>query len=111
MGWKFNPTAAPHFGVVWERLVRSCKKALYVVLGNISVTEDILSTTMCIVEQTLTARPLTPVSSDVDDLEALIPNNISLGDKKICLAYLPCAEKNVDHLMPLCQTQIDVNLI
>ena len=57
--WKFNPPAAPHFGGVWERLVRSCKKAMYAVLRNRSVTQDVLSTTICIVEQTLNARPLT----------------------------------------------------
>ena len=61
--WKFNPTAAPRFGGVCERSVRSCKKAMYAVLGNRSVTEVVLSTTMCIVEQTLSTRPLTPVSS------------------------------------------------
>ena len=55
--WKFNPPAAPHFGGLWERLVRSCKKAMYAVLGNRSFTEDVLSTTMCIVEQTMNARP------------------------------------------------------
>ena len=46
---------------------------MYAVLGNRSVTEDVLSTTMCLVEQTLNARPLTQVSSDATDLEAITP--------------------------------------
>ena len=82
---------------VWERLVRSCKKAMYVVLGNRSVTEDVLSTTMCIVEQTLNARPLTPVSSNVNDLEALLPNHFLLGNTNVCLPYILCAEEFIDH--------------
>ncbi|XP_075261201.1 uncharacterized protein LOC142352929 [Convolutriloba macropyga] len=45
---KFNPTAATHFGGVWKPLVRSCKKAMYVVLGNRSPTEDVLSATVCL---------------------------------------------------------------
>ena len=109
--WKFNPPAAPHFGGVWERLVRSCKKAMYAVLGNRSVTEDILSTTMCIVEQTLNARPLTPVSSDVNDLEALTPNHFLLGNKNVCLPYLPCTEEFIDRRKLFRQTQAYANLI
>ena len=109
--WKFNPPAAHHFGGVWERLVRSCKKARYAVLGNRSVTEDVVSTTMCIVEQTLNARPLTPVSSGVNDLEALTPNHFLLGNKNVCLPYLPCAEKFVDHRKLFRQTQAYANLI
>ena len=109
--WKFNPPAAPHFGGVWERLVRSCKKAMYAVLGNRSVTEDFLSTTMCIVEQTLNSRPLTPVSSDVNDFEALTPNHFLLGNKNVCLPYLPCAEEFVDHRKLFRQTQGYANLI
>ena len=108
---KFNPPAASHFGGVWERLVRSCKKAMYAVLGNRSVTEDVLSTTMCIVEQTLNARPLTPVSSDVNDLEALTPNHFLLGNRNVCLPYLPCAEEFVDHRKLFRQTQAYANLI
>ena len=83
--WKFNPPAAPHFGGVWERLVRSCKKAMYAVLRNRSITEDVLSTTMCLVEQMLNTRPLTPVSSDVNDLESTTPNHFLLGNKNVCL--------------------------
>ena len=79
--WKFNPPAAPHFGGAWERLVRSCKKAMYAVLGTRSVTEDVLSTTMCLVEQILNGRPLTPVSSDVSDLNELTPSDFLIGQK------------------------------
>ena len=103
--WKFNPPGAPHFGGVWERLVRSCKKAMYAVLGNRSITEDVLSTTMSIVEQALNARPLTPVSSDVNDLEELTHN------KNFCLPYLPCAEENFDHRKLFRQTQAYANPI
>ena len=109
--WKFNPPAASHFGGVWERLVRSFKKAMYTVLGNRSNTVDVLSTTMCIVGQTLNARPLTPVSSDVKDLEALTPNHFLLGNKNVCLPYLPCAEEFVDHQKLFRQTQAYANLI
>ena len=106
--WKFNSPAAPHFGGEWERLVRSCRKAVFAVLGNRSVTEDVLSTTMCIVEQTLNARPLTPVSSDVNDLEALTPNLFLLGNRNVCLPYLPYV---VDHRKLSRQTQKYANII
>ena len=111
--WKFNPPTAPHFRRVWDRLVRSCKKAMYAVLRNRSVTELVLSTTMSIVEQRLNARPLTPVSSDVNDLEALTPNHFPLGNEKknVCLPYLPCAEEFVDHRKLFRQTQACANLI
>ena len=66
-------------------------------LGNRSVTGDVLSTTMCFVEQTSNARPLTPVSSDVNDLEALTPNHFLLGNRNVCLPYLPCAEDFFDY--------------
>ena len=111
MRWKFNQPAAPHFGGVWERLVRSCEKAMHAVWGNRSVTGNVFSTTMCIVEQTLSARPLTPVSSDVNDLEALTLNHFLPGNKNVCLPCLPCAEEFVDHRKFFQQTQAYANLI
>ena len=68
-----------------------------------SVTEDILSTMVCIVEiveQTLNARSLTPLGSDVNDLDALTPNNFFLGNRNVCLTYLPCTEEPGDHRKP-----------
>ena len=84
---------------------------MYAVLGNRSVTEDVLSTTMCLVEQTLNARPLTPVSSDATDLEAITPNNFLLGNKNVCLPHLPCAAQFVDHRKLFRQTQAYADLI
>ena len=109
--WKFNPNAAHHFERVWERLLRCFKKAMYAVLGSRSVTEDVPSTTMYIVEQTLNATPLTSVSSDVNDLEVLTPNHFLLGNKNRCLPYLPCAEEFLDNRKLVRQTQAYANLI
>ena len=66
---------------------------------------------MCIVEQTLNARSLTSVSSDVNDLEALTPNHSLLGNRNVCLPYLPCAEEFVDHRKLFRQTQVYAVLI
>ena len=109
--WKFNPPAAPHCGGGWERLARSSKKAMYAVLGNRSVLENVLSTTICIVEQTLNARPLTLDSSDGNDLEALTPNHFLLGNRNVSLPYLPCKEEIVDYRKLFRQTQAYANLI
>ena len=84
---------------------------MYAVLVNRSVTEHVLSTTMCIVEQTLNARPLTPVSSDVNDLEALNPNHFLFCNRNVCSPYLPCAEEFVDRRKLFRQTQAYANLI
>ena len=77
--WSFNPPAAPHFGGVWERLVRSCKKALYNILGKQAMTEDKLRTVLCIAEQLVNNRPLTDVSGDVADFQPSTRNHFLIG--------------------------------
>ena len=77
--WKFNPPGAPHHGGSWERLVRSVKRVLYDILSSRRVTEEVLGTTLCLVELALSSRPITPVRTDSRELEALTPNHFLLG--------------------------------
>lgn len=46
-----NPPHAPHFGGAWEREVRSIKTALRVILGDQSVTEEVLRTVLIEVKE------------------------------------------------------------
>lgn len=77
--FRFNPPAAPHFGGVWEREVRSVKSALYTVLGAQSVPEEVLMTVLLEVEAILNSKPLGYVSSDVADADPVTPNSLLMG--------------------------------
>ena len=45
--WKFNPPCAPHFGSVFEALIKSAKKAIKAILGDADVTDEELPTEIC----------------------------------------------------------------
>ena len=90
--WKFHPPGAPHFGGIWERLVQGFKKIMIAILDNRSLTAEVLSTTMCLVEQTLNARPLTAVSDDPEDLTALTPNHFLLGQENASAPFMSFSE-------------------
>ena len=96
IAWRFNPPGAPHFGGIWERLVQSCEKFMIAILDNRSLTDEVLSTTMCLVEQTLNARPLTTVSDDPEDLTALTPNHFLLGRESASAPFMPSSERYHD---------------
>ena len=51
---------------------------------------------MCLVEQTLNARPLTPVSDDPEEIEAFTPNHFLLGRPVIAEPLMPDAVRYVD---------------
>ena len=79
MEWHYNPLDAPHMGGAWERLVRSVKTALKTILFDQAPSEEVLYTTLCEIKHSVNSRPLTHVSLDLRDNEALTPNHLLLG--------------------------------
>ena len=77
--WQFNPPASPHFGGVFEIMIKSAKKAIRGVLGNADVTDEELLTAICGAESLLNSRPITYVSSDCNDIYPLTPNHFIHG--------------------------------
>ncbi|KAL9969332.1 hypothetical protein ACROYT_G021532 [Oculina patagonica] len=81
--WHFNPPASPHFGGVWERLVKSAKQALKAVAGNQRVTDETLLTFIAEAESMMNSRPLThkaleTCSSDGQSFLGALPSPVSL---------------------------------
>ena len=69
--WIFNPPSAPHMGGSWERLIRSVKIALDVVLHEQAPSEEVLYTVLTEVEHSINSRSITHVTMDPSDREAL----------------------------------------
>lgn len=78
--WSFNPVYGSHFGGIHERQIRSIRKTLNSILleQTLRLYDEDLHTLMCEVEAVLNNRPISEVSSDPDDLEALTPNHLLL---------------------------------
>ena len=78
--WKFQPPNASHFGGVFEREIRSVRKVLRGLLNEqpVKLSDELLCTLFCEIESILNCRPLTELSQDADDLEALTPNHLLL---------------------------------
>lgn len=79
VNWQFIPAYAPHMGGLWEAGVKSCKHHLRRVMANATLTFEECYTVLCQIESTLNSRPLTPLSPDPSDLEALTPAHFLIG--------------------------------
>ena len=80
--WTFNPPAASHFGGVWERQIRTIRKVMLSIMKEQTLTDESLTTLFCEIEAIINSRPITTVSTDANDLEALTPNHLLLMNKK-----------------------------
>lgn len=73
--WHFIPPSSPNFGGLWEAGIKSVKKHLIRVIGEQILTYEEFYTFLCQIEAILNSRPLTPLSSDPNDLSVLTPNH------------------------------------
>ena len=79
IAWSFNPPLASHHGGVWERMIRTVRRVLLQVLNpRIHLTDEILHTAFCEVENIINSRPLTKCSDDPFDDTPLTPNHLLL---------------------------------
>ena len=85
--WHFSPPAAPHFGGVWESLVKSAKIAILSVVNMRSLSDEVLLSVIAEAESLLNSRPLTHISVDPSDPEPLTPNHFLLGRSSPNIPY------------------------
>ena len=77
--WKFIPEHAPHFGGLWEAVVKSMKTHLCCIVSSIKLTYEELTTILVQVECCLNSRPLVALPSDDDGIESLTPGHFLIG--------------------------------
>ena len=87
--WVFIPPSAPHYGGLWKAGVKSMKHHLKRVVGEHTLTFEELSTVLVEIEACLNSLPLSALSSDLDDLQALTPFHFLTGSSS---ALLPDAD-------------------
>ena len=77
--WIFNPPNAPHFGSVFEIMIKAVKRATLAILGNAYITHKKLITAFTEAEYLLNSRPLTYPTADPKDDIPLTPNHFLYG--------------------------------
>jgi hypothetical protein len=76
--WIFNPPHAPHFGGVYEIIVKAMKRALVSTIGHADLDEEEFRTVVSKATWILNTRPIQKVGSH-SDFEALTPGHFLGG--------------------------------
>lgn len=77
--WHFIPPGSPHLGGLWEAAIKSAKHHLNIVTRNVRLTFEEFSTLLTEIEGILNSRPISPASSDPNDVQPLTPGHFLIG--------------------------------
>lgn len=77
--WHFIPPYSPNFGGLWEASIKLAKRHILKSCTSALLNFEEMSTLLCQIEACLNSRPLTPISSDSTDLQALTPGHFIIG--------------------------------
>ncbi|GBP95937.1 hypothetical protein EVAR_91071_1 [Eumeta japonica] len=94
INFKFIPPRAPHFDGLWEAAVKSAKHVLLRSVSAASLTYEELETVIVEIEAILNSRPLTPLSSNHNDLQALTPGHFLVGELLISAVDINAQPQN-----------------
>ena len=86
ISWVTIPTRAPHFVGLWEAGVKSMKRLLRKQMGRIVLNFEKLTTILAQIEQILNSRPLTPLSTDPNDVQVLTLGHFLQGSPLIAFS-------------------------
>ncbi|XP_055527174.1 uncharacterized protein LOC129719791 [Wyeomyia smithii] len=75
----FIPARSPNFGGLWEACVKSMKHHLRRIIGNAFLCQEAFITVLAQIESCLNSRPITPLSSDPNDMQVLTPGHFLIG--------------------------------
>ncbi|XP_075170134.1 uncharacterized protein LOC142242443 [Haematobia irritans] len=98
VNFHFIPPRAPHFGGLWEAAVKSAKGHLNRTLSNTRLTFEELVTALVEIESILNSRPISPMSSDPSDFEALTPGHFITGSALRSLPDREVTSNNISNL-------------
>jgi hypothetical protein len=96
--WHFIPPRSPHVGGIWEAGIKSMKFHFKRIIGQSLFTYEEMYTCLTLIEACLNSRPITPLSSNPDDLSPLTPGHFLIGTALTAPAESDVTEINIHRL-------------